>query len=251
MNYRKRLALIAISAVALTVPLTAAAQEEPAEQLLSILALQVKAGHDSDFTAGIAAWKECYIENEGEGSWNIWRQQQGQGNVYVAAFMMDNWADLDTPDEAARNCQAVALEKITPFTHADSNTNSYARLMTDISRNAPLQDVIWVSNFRAKDGRLMMEVARKVNGAIREVEGAPRGYWYNVMGGHELAADYFVVTPFENFAALDVERDGVWDIVTKVHGEDEAERLRSDFMKSMDAGWSYLYRRNAELSHNP
>lgn len=251
MNYKKRLALIAISAAALAVPFTAGAQEEPADQLLSMLEMKVKAGHDSDFRAGIAAWKECYLENEGEGSWNLWRQQQGQGNVYVAVFMMENWADLDTPDEAARSCQPVALEKITPFIHADHNTNSYARLMPDISRNAPVDDVIWVSSFRADDGRLMMDVVKKVNAAIKEVEGAPRGYWYRVAGGHEKAADYFVVTPFENFAAMDVERDGVWDIVTKVHGEDDAERLRADFRKSLDAGWSYMYRRVPDLSHNP
>jgi hypothetical protein len=251
MNYRKRLALIAISAAALAVPFTASAQEEPAGHMLSLLELHVKAGHDDDFRAGIAAWKECYVEKKGAGTWNIWRRQQGQGNVYVAAFFMDNWGDLDTPDEAARGCRDVALEKITPHTHADENTNSYARLMTDISRSGPGGDVVWVSNFRADDGRLMMDVVKKVSAAMKEVEGDSRGFWYSVMGGHEKAADYFVVTPFENFAALDQDRAGVWDIVTKVHGEAEADKLRADFMKSMDAGWSYIFRRVPELSHNP
>jgi hypothetical protein len=164
---------------------------------------------------------------------------------------MDNWADLDTPDEAARGCRDVAREKITPYTHADKTTNSYARVMPDISRSAPIGDVIWVSNFRADDSRLMMNVVRKVVAAMKEVEGDSRGYWYSVMGGPEKAADYFVSTPFENFAAMDQERDGVWEIVTKVHGEAEAEKLRADFMKSMDAGWSYIFRRVPDLSHNP
>lgn len=251
MNYRKRLALIAISAVALAVPLTASAQEEPAEYMLSLLELHVKGGHDSDFRAGIAAWKECYVENEGTGSWNIWRRQQGQGNVYVASFRMDNWADLDTPDEAAQACQEVAQAQITPYTHTEKNGNSYASFMPEMSRAGPGGDVIWVSNFRAADGRLMMDVVKKVSAAIKETEGDHRGYWFSIAGGHEKAADYFVTTPFENFAAMDMERDGVWSIVTKVHGEEEAERLRSDFMKSMDAGWSYIFRRVADLSHNP
>ena len=251
MNYRKRLALIAISATALAAPFTAAAQEEPAGQLLSIVEMKVKAGHEAEFRAGIAAWKACYLENDGEASWNVWRQQQGQGTVYVAAFTMAGWADLDTRDEAARECRAVVLEKVTPFTLPEENTNSYARLITDISRDAPVQDVIWVTSFRANDGRLMMDVVRKVNAAIREVVGAPRGYWYDVEGGHEKAADYFVVRPYENFAAMDEDDDSAWEITTKVYGEEEAERLRSDFMKSMDAAWAYLYRRITELSHNP
>lgn len=251
MNYRKRLALIAISAAALVVPFTASAQEEPAGHMLSLIELNVKAGHDEDLRAGIAAWKACYLENDGTGAWNFWRRQQGEGRVYVAAFQMDKWADLDTPDAAARSCQKVVLEKITPHTHAEKNANSYARLMADISRTSPVGDVVWVSNFRADDSRLMMEVVRKVSAAMKEVEGDSRGYWYSVMGGHEKAADYFVVTTYENFAALDQERDGVWEIVTKVHGEAEAMKLRGDFMKSLDGGWSYLYRRVPELSHNP
>jgi len=251
MHYRKRLALIAISAVALAVPFTATAQEEPADQMLSLLELQVKAGHDSDFRAGIAAWKECYLANDGDGSWNLWRRQQGQGNVYVAAFRMQGWGDLDTPDEAARSCQSVAQEKITPFTHAENNSNSYVRLMPDISRSAPAGDVIWVSNFRAEDRRAMMDVVKKVVAAMKSVEGDSRGYWYDVMGGDEKAADYFVVTPFENFAAIEQERAGVWEVVAKVHGEEESERLRSGFMDSLDTGWSYVFRRDSELSHNP
>ena len=251
MNYRKRLALIAISAAALAIPFTASAQEESSGQMLSLLEIHVKAGHEDDFRAGIAAWKECYIENNGDGSWNIWRRQQGQGNVYVASFSMKNWADLDTPDEAGRACRSVAIEKITPYTHADKNSNSYARSMPDISRSGPGGDVLWVSSFRADDSRLMMEVVRKVNAAIKEVEGDSRGYWWRVMGGHEKAADYFVSTPFENFAAMEQDRDGAWEIVTKVHGEAEADKLRADFMKSMDAGWSYIFRRVPDLSHNP
>ncbi len=251
MNYRKRLALIAISAAALAVPFAASAQEETATRMLSLIELHVKAGHDDDFTAGIAAWKECYIEQKGTSSWNIWRRQQGQGNVYVASFAMKNWSDLDTPDEAARACRSVALEKITPHTHAEKNTNSYARSMPDISRSGPGGDVLWVSSFRAKDSRLMMQVVRKVTAALKEVEGDNRAYWWNVMGGDEKAADYFASSPFENFAGLEQDRDGVWEVVTKVHGEEETEKLRADFMKSMDAGWSYLYRRVADLSHNP
>jgi len=251
MNYRKRLALIAIGAAVLATPLTATAQEEPAGHMLSLFEFHVKGGHDSEFREGVAAWKKCYLEQKGDRSWNTWQQQQGRGNVYVAAFRMKNWGVLDTPHEAAQKCRKVTEEKILPHVHADAGSNSYARLLPDISRSSPVGNVVWVSNFRAKDSRLMMEVIKKVSAAMTEVEGDSRGYWYSVMGGHEKAADYFVVTSFENFAAMDEERDGVWEIVTKVHGEAEAERLRADFMKSLDGAWSYIYRRVPELSHNP
>jgi len=251
MNYRKNLALIALSATALCASANATAQEEEASTfMLSMLELHVKGGHDSDFRDGIKAWKECYLENEGEGSWNMWRRLQGQGNVYVATFRMDSWADMDTADEASQACQDVAREKITPYTHTEKNTRALVESMPEYSRTGEQVDVVWVTNFRVSDGRMMMDVVEKVSDAITQVEGQPRGYWYNVMGGHEKAADYFVVSPFENFAAMDVEREGVWSIVTKVHGEEEMERLRAQFMESMDAGWSYVYTRIGDLSHS-
>lgn len=250
MSYRKTLALIAISAAALCASSAATAQEESEGFMLSIVELHVKAGHDDEFRAGIDAWKKCYIKNEGKGSWNVWRRQHGHGNVYAATFRMANWAELDSPDPASRACRKVALEKITPHTLGELNNNSYAEFMPEYSRSGEEVDVIWVTSFRAHDGRLMMNVVKKVSEAMKQVEGQPRGYWYNVAGGPEDAADYFVVTPYENFAAMDVEREGVWSIVTKAFGEEEAESLRADFRKSLDAAWGYAYRRVGDLSHS-
>jgi hypothetical protein len=250
MKFTKRVALAVLSATFLSVPLTTTAQE-PAGHLLSIFELHVKAGHNEQLRAGIAAWKECYLAQKGDRAWNTWQRQQGQGNVYVVAFRLDNWASLDTPNEAGQKCQSVVSEKITPNVHAEKGTSSYAKLMPAISRNAPVSDLVWVNNFRADDTRLMTRTIEQITGAMAEAEGQPRGFWYDVQGGDAASADYFVVTPFENFAALDVTRTGVWEVISKVRGEAEAERMRADFRTSLDSSWAYLYRRLPELSHNP
>jgi len=250
MRFKKRLALALLSAAVLSLPATTTAQE-PAGHLLSTFQFHVKAGHNDQFKAGIAAWKECYLAQKGDRSWNTWQRQQGQGNVYVAAFRLPNWAALDTPHEASQKCQGVVTEKITPHVHAEKGVNSYAKLRPAISRSTPVSDLIWVTSFRADDGRLMMRTIEQVVGAMAEAEGQPRGFWYDVQGGARDSAHYYVVTPFENFAALDDSRAGVWEVVAKQRGEAEAERLRADFRTSLDSSWSYLYRRVPELSHNP
>jgi hypothetical protein len=250
MRSMKRIALALLSTTLLSLPVTTTAQE-PAGHLLSIFEMHVKAGHNDQLKAGIAAWKECYLAQKGPRTWNTWQRQQGQGNVYVVAFRLNNWAALDTPHEAGQKCQGVVLENITPHVHAEKGVSSYAELLPKISRNAPVSDVIWVNNFRADDTRLMMNTIEQIVGAMAEAEGQPRGFWYDVQGGDVDSADYFVVTPFENFAALDDDRAGVWEVVTKVRGEAEAERLRADFRSSLDTGWAYMFRRLPELSHNP
>ena len=250
MRFTKRVALALLSAAVLSLPATTTAQE-PAGQLLSIFEMHVKAGHNDQFQAGVTAWKECYLAQKGERGWNTWRRQHGQGNVYVVAFVLNNWAALDTPHEPAQKCQSVVNEKITPHVHPEKGASSYARLVPAISRSTPVSDLIWVNNFRADDTRLMMRTVEQIVGAMTEAEGQPRGYWYDVQGGDAGSAHYFVVTPFENFAALDDSRTGVWEVVAKVRSEAEAERLRADFRTSLDHSWSYLFRRVPELSHNP
>lgn len=250
MKHTKRMALALLSALFLSLPTTTTAQE-PAGHLLSIFEMHVQAGHNDPFKAGIAAWKACYLAQKGDRAWNTWQRQQGQGNVYVVAFRLNNWAALDTPHEASQQCQSVVMEKIMPHVHAEKGSSSYARLVPALSRNAPVSDVIWVTNFRADDTRLMMRTVEQIIGAMAEAEGQPRGFWYDVQGGDAASAHYFSVVPFENFAALDVTRAGVWEVVAKVRGEAESERLRAEFRTSLDNSWSYLYRRVPELSHNP
>lgn len=250
MRFKARLALALLSAAVLSLPVTTTAQE-PAGHLLSIFEMHVKAGHNDQLKAGIAAWKECYLAQKGDRAWNTWQRQQGQGNVYVVAFRLQNWSALDTPHEPSQKCQSVVTEKIMPHVHTEKGANSYAKLLPAISRNAPVSDLIWVNNFRADDPRLMLRTIEQIIGAMTEAEGQPRGFWYDVQGGGTDSADYFVVTPFENFSALDDTRAGVWEVVAKVRGEAEAERMRTDFRTSLDDSWSYLYKRVPELSHSP
>lgn len=250
MRFTKCMALALLSAAVLSLPATTTAQE-PTSHLLSIFEMHVKAGHNDQLKAGIAAWKECYLAQKGDRAWNTWQRQQGQGNVYVVAFRLNNWAALDTPHEPSQKCQSIVAEKIGPHVHTKRGANSYAKLMPEISRNTPVSDLVWVTNFRADDSRLMRRTIEQVVGAMTEAEGQPRGFWYDVQGGGPDSADYFVVTPFENFAALDDTRTGVWEVVGKARGEPEAERFRADFRTSLDDSWSYLYKRVPELSHNP
>ncbi len=181
MRFARRLALIALSATALSLSATTTAQE-PAGHLLQMFEFHVQSGHNDQFKAGVTAWKECYLAQKGTRSWNTWQRQQGQGNVYAVVFTLPNWAAL---------------------------------------------------------------------GAMSEAEGQPRGYWYDVQGREADGADYFSVVPFENFAALDESRASVWEVVAKVRGEAESERLRADFRTALDSSWSHLWRRFPDLSHNP
>ena len=250
MRFKRRTALALLSAAFLSFSVSTTA-EEPNGHLLSNFEMHVKAGHDDEFRAGIAEWKECYLEHGGTRAWNTWQRQHGQGMVYVVAFVLDRWADLDTPEEASRKCQGVVMEKIMPPVYPEKGTSSYARLLPEVSRNTPVTDLVWISSFRTNDPRLMRRTIEQVVSAVIEAEGEPRGYWYRVQGGDAASADYFLMIPFENYAAMDESRTGVYEIVTNLRGEVESERLRADMHAAIDSRWSYLFRRVPDLSRNP
>jgi hypothetical protein len=86
---------------------------------------------------------------------------------------------------------------------------------------------------------------------IQKSEGDKRNYWYVSNGGSPESADYFVTTPFKNFAALDIERDGVWKMVENAKGKEYSDKLRASFSSALENSWGYMFKRMEALSHNP
>ena len=86
---------------------------------------------------------------------------------------------------------------------------------------------------------------------MQKAENDKRSYWYVANGGGPESADFFVTTPYKNFAALDVERDGVWKMVENAKGKEYADKLRTGFRSTLKNSWAYMFKRMDDLSHNP
>ena len=225
--------------------------QTPEKFILSTTEFTVKGGHERDFEEGIKAWKACYLENKGEWTWTMWQRYNGKGSVYVLASRSANWAEFDDEnDEAGKKCRQIAMYQIVP--HIESSENNFATSVPEWSKTSAAEmGVIWVSFFQVENSSLFRDVIKETSDIIQKAEGDKRSYWYDVDGGSPEGADYYVTTPFKNFAALDVKRDGVWDLVEKAKGKEETEKLRAKFRSSIQDSWAYLYKRMDDLSHNP
>ncbi len=226
------------------------AQQSEKGFILSITELTIKPGHDNQFREGVKAWKACYIENKGEWTWNMWHRKNGEGNVYILTSRMANWAEMDETNDDGKNCRNLVRDLINP--HIESSNDNFARFQPEYSKAYPNPDpVLWVTSWQVKDGMRFREIVKEVTAATAKAEGSSRGYWYSYMGGSKDAADFFVATPFANFAALDVDRENVWNIYEKANGKEKRDQLQAEFRESIKESWSYLLKRDADLSHNP
>lgn len=229
-------------------PLVVSSQEGQ-KYLLNVSELKIKPGHDDQFTEAVKEYKACYQENQGTGTWNIWKRLHGDGNVYVLTSTMENWAELDEDQKEAadKQCRNIIKESIWP--HIESSSYSIAESMPKISRS-PGGDmpVVWVTFFDVKYTAEFREVINEVSTAMREDQGEPRGIWYSFMGGAADAPNYMVSVPYKNFAALDMEEDGPWEIMEKKHGKAKMEEMRNKFRNSVSNIWSYLYHYKEDLS---
>ncbi|MDT8347057.1 MAG: hypothetical protein RQ756_04590 [Flavobacteriaceae bacterium] len=216
-------------------------------QILSMLEITVKQGHHAQFMDGMKKWKECYIENKGSDNYSVWRRVQGEGTVYVISGMMANWAEMDKEDPASDACYTTVLNFIMP--HVSNVANNYGWTMPKISRN-PMQNtkVGWVTFFRVNSSSKFMEVVNAITDAMKAKEGTPRGLWTSVIGGGVDAPDYFVMTPFQSFAEMDKDRDGVWKVLEDAIGKKKKDEMQEQFQASVDDIWSYMYTLNSELS---
>ncbi|MFL1012942.1 hypothetical protein [Flavisericum labens] len=234
----------------LLLPLLVVSQENESF-LLNLSEITVKTGHNAQFIEGVKAWKECYLENDGEDKWNIWKRVQGEGNVYTMTSAMANWAEMDEKDDpAGKECRMIVVNLIMP--HVKSVHYNIARSMPELSRNAPMPEdtgLVWVYNVKVNNSSDFNDVVSEISKAVKKAEGDSRGTWYSVMGGSPEVADYFIGVPFKNFASLDVERDGVWKIYENANGKNKTDALRAKFRASVSSDWSYIYTLNKELSN--
>lgn len=233
----------------LLLPLMAISQNE--SFLLNMTELTVKLGHNEQFREGMKAYKKCYVDNGGTNKWNLWHRVQGEGSVYVLTSTMAKWAEMDEDrDDAGKKCWINVVNLIRP--HLKSVAYNIASSMPELSRTTPMPEtttLVWVYNAKTSNSTAFREGIAELSAAMKKAEGNLRGTWYNVQGGGPDAANYFIGVPYDNFAALDADRDGVWTIYEKANGKAKTDALRAKFRASISEDWSYMYTLNKELSN--
>lgn len=216
--------------------------------LLTMSEFTVKQGHAPQFIEGVKKWKECYLENNGERKWSMWRRVQGEGVVFVMTGLRENWASMDQKDEANKECYALVLNFILP--HVEKVNFNIARNMPDVSRTFPEDtELVWVWACKVNNSTVFKENIEVMGKAIAAKEGGPRGVWYSYAGGAPDAPDYMVSVPFKGYADLDVTRENIWKIYEESAGKEKADAMRASQRAVIDVGWSYLYKLNKELSN--
>ena len=212
--------------------------------LLDMTELTVKFGHNEEFIQGMKAYRKCYNDNGGTYSSNLWRRVQGEGAVYVLTNTMENWAEMDEGrSDASSKCWNNVLYHVRP--HLQSVGRNIARSMPNISRTTPMPEttsMVMVYSVKTSNGDAFREVIGELTAALKKADGDSRGTWYSTVGGAADGADYFVGVPHDNFASMDVDRDGVWTTYEKANGKAKTDALRAKFRSSVSKDWSYMYR---------
>jgi hypothetical protein len=222
--------------------------QEVEDQVMTMTQFNVKQGHSAQFKDGVKKWKECYTENNGEGSWNFWTRVQGTGSVYGVTTFMDNWAEMDESDPAGKECYAIVMNFIMP--HVESVDYNLAKTMPAWSRKtAPSETkLIWVTYYKVDDTSVFSDVIKEVSSTIAEVEGDARGYWYRMIGGDRDNADYFVSSNYSSYAELDIDRDSPYNLYLKAKGEKKTEKMDKMWESAGVESWSYIFEYDASLS---
>lgn len=230
------------------IPLFSIGQESD-KKLLNMAELTVKMNHQQEFTDGMQKWKDCYLSNNGDESWNVWNRMQGKSGVVAVTYFMDKWAEMDEgQSEADKACMNIFKNDV--FPHVEKMNFNLSWTMPELSRALPdSTSVVWVTFFRTSNSSDFLEVVKNVSETYRNEKGEPLGIWYDFIGGGENSADFMVSTPYKNFAQLDEPFDAPWAVYEKAHGKEKMEEMRSRFRESLDDAWSYIYKLNSKLSH--
>ena len=249
MNFTRVMMALSVSAL-LTAGTTVLAQDDDSF-FLEITEVGVKIGHGPKFREAVKSYNKCLADNEYDGTWSAWRNVDGDVNVYHFVSTMNNWAEMDSANEVGETCWSRNHDQVTA--HVDSISVSFARHLPAWSGQAEGFDVVRLHQFRVDDGDLFETTVGAITSIMKEAEYGHMGTWYDVIGSDSNEPDYFVVSHFQNFAALDEDRPGARQVVVDAAGEERADELWEQFGNSLHDDWEYssqLLRRDVELSHS-
>jgi hypothetical protein len=224
--------------------------QDQSDHMLEITEVQVKIGQESNFRASVKAYKDCYEDQGGQGSWVAWPHVGGPGTSYLIVTARSGWAEVGETDAARNSCWSIIEERASP--HLDSVTTSFARYMPEWS-GIQTEDytIARIHRFRvAKEKQFRSAVGAMVS-ILKRADYPHLGRWYDVIGNSSNEPDFFVVSYYRDFAAMDEGRDTPFEAVKAMAGEERADSLWAEFRESLTDDLAYstvLLRRDTELS---
>ncbi|NBC03728.1 MAG: hypothetical protein GVY20_08510 [Bacteroidetes bacterium] len=245
-----QLVICAILMVGMNTNLKAQDDSENEPMLLSITEFTVKMGHNLAFQEGVKSWKECYLENDGEWTWNMWYRMNGKGTVYYLTSYSSSWAEFSADDPAGMACYRQAAELIMPAVEKVEDHFTWTKPEWSMTPGESQNTVVEVAFFRVKNWSLFNSLASEVMGIIEEAQGSKRSLWYESHGGGPDGFHYMNVFPYENMEALDDPYESAWAIVAEAEGEDTRDELLEDYRNSVENSWMYIMRLNEDMSHS-
>jgi hypothetical protein len=161
---------------------------------------------------------------------------------------MDNWAEMDEEnDDASNECLSVFPSFILP--HMEETWSSITSFIPEMSNDTSnTMDKVWVTYFKVKNNTDFMTVIKAISAEIKKVEGDERGYWYAFEGGSKEAPDYLVAWPFDKYADLDKDSDGVWKIYENAHGKKKTDQMKEMYRNAVSDDWSFIYDKSDTMS---
>lgn len=246
--------MAAAIALAFTLPAAADNHESDANQKLAIHHVHVKMGHGAEFRAGMEAYSACLKEGGYEDSYSVWHAVDGDRTSYHIVSSFDMWSEFDEDDEISDACWENEDIRNGVFDHMATWETNYARRLADWSGNAEGYSVVKLHNFRVEDGSEFRALVGEITGYMKQQNYAHMGTWYDVLGGSNAPADYFVVEHYENFAAMDEKRKGANGVLREAVGDDKAEEFWDKFGDTLadDNGyWSTMLVRRDSMGYSP
>lgn len=243
--------LLALGATAILSAGAVLAQDEDESYILEMTEVGIKLGHTAKFRDAVKPYNACIAENDSDAEWSAWRNVGGEGTTYHFVSNMANWAEMDEPNEAGETCWPEHMDSI--MAHVDSISTSFARPMAAWSGDAEGYDVVRLHQFRVDDGSAFREAVGAITSILKEAEHEHLGSWYDMIGNSSNEPDYFVVSHYDNFAAMDEDRATPYSVVSEHAGEARADELWEQFGDALRDDWEYFHlmlRRDSELSHS-
>jgi hypothetical protein len=249
---RKSACFFAFAAVLLlTAPVIAG---EEAGTVAKNYFVKIKPGMEKKFEEAYKTHLNLHREENDTWAWHTWVIINGdQLGTYVMRSPGHHWADFDARAEFEK-ADAADFEA-DAGQYVESMTSMFVEYLPDLSRwpegdSPPAFAEVYRFHLNSGKHREFMYIMKKIHEAI-EKENWPINYaWLALVNGGKHPT-FTLVVPHNSWAEMKGPEEPLWDIMEKVYGRQEADKLRGTLGETVHCQTSFIAKFRPDLSYQP
>lgn len=244
--------VMTVAILASTLP--AVAQDEDPGLISKVFRITVDPGDALHFETAFREHLKLGVKNNEPWAWYTWQMVNGPDlGQYVVRSHGHRWRDFDEREQHNRLDRADFMATVAPhITSISSTLETVEPALSNWPADRGRPALVEMTRFKLEFAAVQDFVAavEKLHEAVIEKDPSRHYVWFSTING-STGPTMTLAIPHDDWADFEPEEQPLWELVSQVYGEAEAQAIRQAIGRAVRSSISYVLQLREDLSFEP